>query len=293
MALPIRTKTNRANAQKSTGPKTDYGKSIAAQNSLKHGILSQRIIVGSESQDLFNAFSQDILEDFAPRSQVEREIVERIIYSMWKQRRLRNAETASAELAARPEVILKEMNISCINDYSDRFRLSDFSETTIRDYETIEKLLQKLLTVDYDQASKNVTLFEQNYSVFKTYLEIVAKKHRSDYNTIKYSPVRMVDLLEKLELEFRDILLNQNKAYRALQLKALMEQAHQIPRDAANQFLARYQVQLDNEIYKAMQMLRKHREWHMQFIETVEDVTDTDPESNTTDAANEDELEVA
>ncbi len=65
MALPIRTKTNRANAQKSTGPKTDYGKSIAAQNSLKHGILSQRIIVGSESQDLFNAFSQDILEDFA------------------------------------------------------------------------------------------------------------------------------------------------------------------------------------------------------------------------------------
>ena len=217
MALPIRTKTNRANAQKSTGPKTDYGKSIAAQNSLKHGILSQRIIVGSESQDLFNAFSQDILEDFAPRSQVEREIVERIIYSMWKQRRLRNAETASAELAARPEVILKEMNISCINDYSDRFRLSDFSETTIRDYETIEKLLQKLLTVDYDQASKNVTLFEQNYSVFKTYLEIVAKKHRSDYNTIKYSPVRMVDLLEKLELEFRDILLNQNKAYRALQ----------------------------------------------------------------------------
>ncbi len=293
MGLPRRTKTNRANAQKSTGPKTDYGKSIAAQNSLKHGILSQRIIVGSESQDLFNAFSQDILEDFAPRSQVEREIVERIIYSMWKQRRLRNAETASAELAARPEVILKEMNISCINDYSDRFRLSDFSETTIRDYETIEKLLQKLLTVDYDQASKNVTLFEQNYSVFKTYLEIVAKKHRSDYNTIKYSPVRMVDLLEKLELQFRDILINQNKAYRALQLKALMEQAHQIPRDAANQFLARYQVQLDNEVYKAMEMLRKHREWHMQFIETVEDVTDSNIESSTTDAANEEELEVA
>jgi hypothetical protein len=147
--------------------------------------------------------------------------------------------------------------------------------------------------VDYDQASKNVTLFEQNYSVFKTYLEIVAKKHRSDYNTIKYSPVRMVDLLEKLELQFRDILINQNKAYRALQLKALMEQAHQIPRDAANQFLARYQVQLDNEVYKAMEMLRKHREWHMQFIETVEDVTDSNIESSTTDAANEEELEVA
>lgn len=270
MALSNQVKANRANSQKSTGPKTSYGKSIASQNALKHGILSQRVIVGNESQALFEAFAKDILEDFAPRSQVERELVERIIYAMWKQRRLRHAETASAEFSAQPEVILKEINISAANDHRDRFTLNDFSSTTIDRYEALQEALEMLTKIDYQAYSKNMLALEQNYPLLKSYLENCAKRLGSDYSVIKNSPVRMVDLMEKLESQLREILALESKSYRALQLKALMEEANRIPRDASNQYLARYQVQLDNEIYRAMEMLRKHREWSMQTIEAVE-----------------------
>ena len=272
MTLSNQVKSNRANAQKSTGPKTDYGKSIACQNALKHGILSQRIIVGNESQALFQTFANDILEDFAPRNQTERELVERIIYAMWKQRRLRHAETASAELSMQPEIILREINISASNDHRDRFTLNDFSTTTIARYEGLQQVLEILVKIDYQAYSKNITALEQTYPLLKSYLENYAKRLGSDYNVIKNSPVRMVDLMERLESQLNEILALENKGYRALQLKALMEEASRIPRDASNQYLARYQVQLDNEIYKAMEMLKKHREWAMQTIEVETEV---------------------
>lgn len=291
MTLSRSTKANRANAQKSTGPRTSYGKSIASQNSLKHCILSQRIIIGSESQEHFDAFANDILEDLSPRSQVEREIVERIIYAMWKQRRLRVAETASAEISIRAEMILKSLNAKTLSDNKDRFSLKDFSVTTIERYELIQGVLDTLEDLDYAESIKDIDNLEQSNPLLKSYLETYAKGKELDYEIIKHNPDEMVDLMEKLEGRLREILSAENKSYRALQLKALFERANQIPRDDANQYLARYQVQLDNEIYKAMEMLRKHREWKMQLSETYEDVSEID--SSCPDAANEEEIEVA
>ena len=291
MTLSTRTKSNRENAQKSTGPRTPYGKSIASQNALKHGILSQRIIIGKESQAYFDAFANDILEDFSPRSQVEREIVERIIYAMWKQRRLRSAETASAELSMRPEIILRALNANTLSDFPDVFKLSDFSATTIDNYEKLQEVLDTLQDLDYEESSEDINNLEQSSPALKSYLETFAKGQKLDYDTIKRTPDRMVDLMEGLEIRLREMLSKDNKAYRALQLKALFEQAHQIPRDTANQYLARYQIQLDNEVYKAMEMLRKHREWSIQFIETPEGVSQINPSCR--NAANEDEVEIA
>jgi len=293
MTVPNCTRANRANAKKSTGPKTNTGKSIASQNAIKHGILSQRVIVGSESQEDFNNLAQDLFEVYAPRDQMKRELVDRIIYALWKQRRLRHAETASAALSIQPAVVLKEMNASAVIDYIDRFKLSDFSNTTISRYEGLDEVLQTLQSMDYQKISANITSFEENYPTLKPYLEKRAKQLGSDYSVIKNNPAELVELMKNFASQLRDILAKENKGYRALQLKALIEQTNQIPRDTANQYLARYQVQLDNEVYKAMEMLRKYREWNMQFIETVEDVIGSGPESNAKDAANEDELEVA
>ena len=82
MATQAQVRANKQNAKKSTGPRSDYGKSVAAQNALKHGILSQQLVIGNESQEHFELFLNDILQEFSPRDQVERELVERIGYSM-------------------------------------------------------------------------------------------------------------------------------------------------------------------------------------------------------------------
>ena len=40
---------NQRNAQKSTGPKSDDGKAIAAQNATRHGILSTRLFLQDDN----------------------------------------------------------------------------------------------------------------------------------------------------------------------------------------------------------------------------------------------------
>ena len=44
---------NRANAQKSTGPRTEEGKAISSQNALKHGVYSRSDILDGEFQEAF------------------------------------------------------------------------------------------------------------------------------------------------------------------------------------------------------------------------------------------------
>ena len=55
MASQQQIDADRANALKSTGPKTPEGKAIVSQNALKHGLTAQNACVTDEDQDEFDA----------------------------------------------------------------------------------------------------------------------------------------------------------------------------------------------------------------------------------------------
>ncbi|CCB86751.1 putative uncharacterized protein [Parachlamydia acanthamoebae UV-7] len=42
--------SNQRNALKSTGPRTETGKALIAQNALKHGVFSKQIVLEEESE---------------------------------------------------------------------------------------------------------------------------------------------------------------------------------------------------------------------------------------------------
>jgi hypothetical protein len=48
MSIPHRTEINRANAQHSTGPKTESGKQKSSLNALRHGLTSQIVVMPTE-----------------------------------------------------------------------------------------------------------------------------------------------------------------------------------------------------------------------------------------------------
>ena len=58
MTTEAQVNANRANAQKSTGPRTPEGKAKVAQNALKHGLLAKQAVVAGEDTDDF-----DLLRD--------------------------------------------------------------------------------------------------------------------------------------------------------------------------------------------------------------------------------------
>lgn len=92
---------NRRNALRSTGPRTDAGKSIAKFNALKHGLYAEDLIINtasySEDADTFRQLLADIAQRCQPVGSVETFLVERAAACIWRLRRLYLAEKGETE----------------------------------------------------------------------------------------------------------------------------------------------------------------------------------------------------
>ena len=95
---PRQLESNRRNAQKSTGPRTDAGKRRAALNGLKYGhytaprTLEQSMLLLGEDPLEFQAFRESLLASRQPADAMERMLVEDIAMLAWKKRRLNRAQ---------------------------------------------------------------------------------------------------------------------------------------------------------------------------------------------------------
>lgn len=91
---PAKLRANRENAQHSTGPRSPDGKASAAQNAMTHGLLSAALVLlTDESADEFAALAARVTSELAPASDLERELVSRIVGILWRLRRLARVET--------------------------------------------------------------------------------------------------------------------------------------------------------------------------------------------------------
>jgi hypothetical protein len=76
---------NRANAQKSTGPKTAAGKATVGLNALRHGMLARRVICSSPEQRAeFDDLVDAVERDFQPQGLLERMLAEEVAVCWWK-----------------------------------------------------------------------------------------------------------------------------------------------------------------------------------------------------------------
>jgi hypothetical protein len=92
MATTKQIKANRNNAGLSTGPVTEPGKAIAAKNAVRHGILSREVLLKGEDETSLANFSEQLRAEIQPVGEVERLLVDRIIASAWRLRRLISVE---------------------------------------------------------------------------------------------------------------------------------------------------------------------------------------------------------
>ena len=113
---------NRLNAQKSTGPRTDEGKAAVSQNAVKHGLLAAQDVISSESQDDFDLYRQQILDELAPLSPMESMFAERIVALSWRLKRVCKfqnlaIDALNADQASSP---LKKLTQSLFLKYYDQ-----------------------------------------------------------------------------------------------------------------------------------------------------------------------------
>ena len=85
---------NRANAKRSTGPRTSDGKARSRMNAVKHGLTAKYIVIGDEDPDEFEALRADLESDFQPSTRLEYELVDRLAGLIWRLRRVPGVEAA-------------------------------------------------------------------------------------------------------------------------------------------------------------------------------------------------------
>ena len=149
---------NRRNARKSTGPKTPEGKAAVRLNALKHGLLSQEMLLPGEDEEALRVLGEHLRNELQPAGELENLLVDRIIASYWRLLRVGRVEAGIfawehfEELAERAE---REAHRYEANLADDLVKVLDI---TITDEKKHEEALSRARRIRSGQEDETATL---------------------------------------------------------------------------------------------------------------------------------------
>ncbi|MFN7933528.1 MAG: hypothetical protein U0R19_09385 [Bryobacteraceae bacterium] len=98
--MPLtRSEQSRVNGSRSRGSVTPEGKARSAINRTTHGMFATRVVLETESREIFQELAGIYHDLFQPQDQFEADLVDTMIHARWKIRRLENAHSAEINLS--------------------------------------------------------------------------------------------------------------------------------------------------------------------------------------------------
>ena len=104
MASKKQLAANRANARRSTGPKSERGKARSRTNAITHGLTAKQVIVPGETPEQFEKLRRGLIADFAPGTTIERELVDQLAALLLRRRRAPIVEAALLKRGMGPSI---------------------------------------------------------------------------------------------------------------------------------------------------------------------------------------------
>jgi hypothetical protein len=98
MATAAQIAANRANARKSTGPRTLEGKQKTSMNPLKHGLTATTLVLPHEDDVAFQIMRADLYNQYSPATPQECMLVDQLASAWWRTIRVRQVETDMLDL---------------------------------------------------------------------------------------------------------------------------------------------------------------------------------------------------
>ena len=283
---------NQKNALKSTGPKTQKGKSVVKWNAIKHGLLAQEIIIkkgdGQEDHLEFKSLFTQLHEDLQPVGFLEEMLVERIAICYWRLRRVIRCENG--------EIRRVLDNISW-NDSINKIEKFKFEKKYIQLDSSKNFMLNNSIGIDFllteldnirflieDAGYLTEEAKEKLYKYFGsddggiTFLCYLAdnlskeidddiqqkKQKRTTPEKSKEVMLGFIDDHKKKLTELKQCLEeNENN-----ELDAKWESVHLPSKEAVDKIL-RYETTLERQLYRAikqLELLQKKREYDFGFV---------------------------
>src|ERR1700674_170352 len=84
---------NRANALRSTGPRTPEGKHRSRANAFRHGLTGQITVMPPEDREAHDKFCNEIIETLQPEQAVEQQFAQSVAEDSWRINHARALET--------------------------------------------------------------------------------------------------------------------------------------------------------------------------------------------------------
>lgn len=267
---------NKANAKKSTGPKTAAGKAVVAGNAISHGILSSRLFLEGESPDDFQALQDDLRQALRPMGALELALVEKVAVALWKQRRLVAAETAMLELGRhmRRGSNRDDVKAALGLGYTD----ADITEEDLeplgdddkaRQQWCIKVLNEFALVSDEVMAAGNlVALAEVAPHIWEQLKDEADEEAETPEKYIKGQEGGLSGWLFELKSWCATTYRQLSRRPLVQSIAAMVQAQKSAP--MGNEVLMRYQVALDGELYRAMEALRKQQAFRLKLGIEVE-----------------------
>jgi hypothetical protein len=98
-----RTAINRANAQHSTGPRSEAGKQRSALNALTHGLTARTAVLPSEDQAAYQHHCRQFENEYRPATPTETQLVHELADTSWRLNRIPLLEAGLLSPAPSPE----------------------------------------------------------------------------------------------------------------------------------------------------------------------------------------------
>jgi hypothetical protein len=197
---------NRANAQKSTGPKTDAGKAKVSQNATRHGLASHGLIVAPEDLPYFTQIESELRADAQPAGALEETAFQHLLMHRWNIIRVQKAEAVLMSGAAaqghdpllHPETAKQaELYLR----YCQRFESA---------YRSAYRHLQKLQT---ERAVRMNLVLECSPDLPKNAEVEKIQQVAEQTQRLDWAPIREEMMLSNLALKQTDTVLKQGRAH--------------------------------------------------------------------------------
>lgn len=266
-------KANRQNAKRSTGPTSIQGKLKVSQNAITHGIFATTPLLPHENATEFAVLSQDITDVFPPIDAIAAGLVERIVLGIWRQKRLRAAEAAKLQISMTPEIMAEEISDVLKLPYNKRLCAKSISEGQESTYVYWTQIVEDFSKINIQAAPKNLAQLSAAVPQIYAQLKRDAIDSVVTYDEFMKTPEKIIASLEKIKKYAEDFVAANAINHTAYNIAEQMKFAKLIPAGANLDFLSKYQVQLDTDLYRAMDAYKKHCAWRMENfeIEVVEE----------------------
>ena len=266
-------KANRQNAKRSTGPTSIQGKLKVSQNAITHGIFATTPLLPHENAAEFAALSQEISKVFPPIDAHAAFLVEEIVLTMWRQKRLRMSEASKIQISMTPEIMAEEINDALKLPFHKRLSAQSISEDQEATYIYWTEILEEFSNLNIKAAPSNLAQVSISARNVYARLKNNALKSVLTYDVFMKSPDKIIESLESTKKYAEEYVAANAINHTAYNIAEQMKFAKLIPAGANLDFLSKYQVQLDTDLYRAMDAYKKHCAWRMENfeIEVVEE----------------------